>query len=81
MSDSETAVDTLSFEDALKELEAIVGRLEQGQGSLDDAIEAYARGATLKEHCQKKLDEARMRVEKIRLSSSGAPAGTEPLDN
>ena len=47
----------MSFEDALRELEAIVETLEQGRGSLDDAIAAYERGAALKKHCQKKLEE------------------------
>jgi exodeoxyribonuclease VII small subunit len=75
-----TPVDQLSFEDALRELEGIVETLEQGRGSLDDAIAAYERGAVLKKHCQKKLDEARLKVEKIRLDESGQPAGTTDLD-
>ncbi|SDG43857.1 MULTISPECIES: exodeoxyribonuclease VII small subunit [Thalassobaculum] len=73
-------VDTMSFEDALRELEAIVETLEQGRGSLDDAIAAYERGAALKKHCQKKLEEARLKVEKIKLDESGQPSGTTDFD-
>lgn len=74
------AVETMSFEDALRELEAIVETLEQGRGSLDDAIAAYERGAALKKHCQKKLEEARLKVERIRLDESGQPAGATDFD-
>ena len=71
---------TLSFEEALAELEAIVSRLEQGKASLDDAIGAYERGAALKAHCEAKLREAREKVEKITLDASGQPTGAQPLD-
>lgn len=79
MSDSKE-LNALSFEQALSELEAIVSQLEKGDGALDEAIAAYARGAELKKHCQKKLDEARMQVEKIRLPESDSAAVTEPFD-
>ena len=48
----------MSFEEALKELETIVEKLERGDVSLDDAVMAYERGTELKQHCQKRLDEA-----------------------
>ena len=63
----ESAIENLNYEDSLKELEEIVERLENGQGSLEDAIAAYERGSMLKKHCQAKLDEARLKVEKIKL--------------
>jgi exodeoxyribonuclease VII small subunit len=72
-------VASLSFEQALSELEAIVSRLEQGRSSLDDAIGAYERGAALKRHCEAKLREAREKVERITLDASGQPSGTQPL--
>jgi exodeoxyribonuclease VII small subunit len=80
---TETAnvVDALSFEEALAELEQIVGRLESGQGSLDDAIMAYERGSELKKHCQRKLDEARMKVEKIRLPEGGGAPETSDFES
>ncbi len=68
----------LSFEDALKELEDIVRRLEAGNAKLDDALAAYERGALLKQHCESKLREAQARVDKIVLGSDGKPA-TEPM--
>ena len=61
----------MSFEDALKELEDIVRSLEQGKAKLDDAIAAYERGAKLKEHCEKKLSEAKMKIDKISIGPGG----------
>jgi exodeoxyribonuclease VII small subunit len=69
----------LSFEDALAELESIVKRLESGQTRLDDAIAAYERGAKLREHCEARLREAQMRVEKIVLGPDGA-VSAEPAN-
>jgi exodeoxyribonuclease VII small subunit len=68
----------LSFEDALKELEDIVRRLETGNAKLDDALGAYERGALLKQHCESKLREAQARVDKIVIAPDGKPT-TEPL--
>ena len=59
-------LDNMSFENAIKELEAIVEKLEGSEISLDDAVSAYERGAKLKNICQKRLDEARLKVEKIK---------------
>jgi exodeoxyribonuclease VII small subunit len=67
----------LSFEDALAELETIVRRLEEGSARLDEAISAYERGALLKRHCETKLQEAQMRVEKIVLGPEGS-VGVQP---
>jgi len=73
------AVDTMSFEAALKELEQIVSRLEQGEVDLEDSISLYERGQALKSHCEKKLKAAEGRLEKVVLGASG-PSGTEPMD-
>ena len=62
----------MSFEQALAELEKIVGQLESGEARLDDAISAYERGAALKQHCETKLREASDKVEKIRLAADGS---------
>ena len=72
-------VDTLSFEAALKELEGIVSRLEQGEVDLEDSIALYERGQALKAHCEKKLKAAEGRLEKIVAGSKGVE-GTEPID-
>ena len=62
----------MSFEDALAELEAIVRGLEEGKGNLEDSIGAYERGAALKSHCERKLNEAKAKVEKISIGPDGA---------
>ena len=59
---------SLSFEEALKELEEIVNSLERGDVSLDDAIKAYERGSELKNQCEERLKEAKMKVERIQSS-------------
>ncbi|WP_020592639.1 exodeoxyribonuclease VII small subunit [Kiloniella laminariae] len=69
----------MSFEEALAELKTIVGRLEQGEGKLDEAIEAYDRGAKLKAHCESKLREAQEKIEKITMGPDGEPR-TEPFE-
>jgi exodeoxyribonuclease VII small subunit len=73
------AVENLSFEAALAELEDIVSRLEQGEVDLEDSIALYERGNALKAHCEKKLKGAEARLEKIVLGPEGAK-GTETMD-
>ena len=73
-------VSGLTFEQALKELEGIVARLEQGSVPLEESIAIYERGDALRNHCDKLLKAAEAKVEKIRLGADGKPAGTEPLD-
>lgn len=72
-------ISQLSFEQALKELEAIVRRLEEGKADLEGSIADYTRGVALKEHCQKKLAEARLKVEKI-VKSAGGDIKTEDFN-
>jgi exodeoxyribonuclease VII small subunit len=62
----------MSFEDALAELEQIVRKLEGGQVKLDEAIGCYERGAQLKRHCERKLNEAQQRVDRIVIGPDGA---------
>ena len=73
------ALETLSFEEALRELETIVRRLEEGKTNLEDAITAYERGASLRFHCEKKLKDARLRVEHIVVGTDGTIT-TKPID-
>ncbi len=54
-----------SFEDALKELEAIVKELESGNVELDSAIEKYTEAMKLVKHCNDKLNTATEKVNKI----------------
>ena len=62
------SLEKMTFEDAMKELENLVDSLDKGDISLDEAIAAYDRGSQLKDHCQKKLNEAKMKVETIQSS-------------
>mgnify|MGYP001562884584 FL=1 len=66
------SVENLSFEAALGELETIVRDLETGKAALEDSISAYERGTALKKHCEKKLGEARSKIEKISVNENGS---------
>ena len=70
----------LSFERSLKELEQIVSRLERGDVELEESITIWERGEALKDHCDRLLKQAEMRVEKITFDAKGEVKGTEPLD-
>ncbi len=72
-------VSSLSFEDALGELERIVRGLEGGQQKLEDAIASYERGAALRRHCEAKLGEAEARVQAIVERADGT-LGLQKLD-
>ena len=63
-------LDKMTFEEAMNELENLVESLDKGDVSLDQAIAAYDRGSQLKDHCQKKLNEAKMKVETIQSSDN-----------
>ena len=65
-------IKALSFEDAMTELEAIVRRLEEGKGKLDDAIGSYERGTLLRRHCEAKLAEAQAKIDRIMAGAEGA---------
>jgi exodeoxyribonuclease VII small subunit len=78
-SPSSSPTATLSFEAALAELEAIVRKLESGDVPLEESIAIYERGAELRAHCDAKLRDAQLKVEKIIESADGTPRA-EPLD-
>ena len=65
------AIDAMSFEEALTELQALVKALEKGDAKLEEAIASYERGAALKRHCEKKLREAQEKVDKIVVGGDG----------
>jgi exodeoxyribonuclease VII small subunit len=54
-----------SFEEAQRELEQIVERLESGKASLDEAIQLWERGEELYRVCSSKLDAAEGRIEEL----------------
>jgi exodeoxyribonuclease VII small subunit len=74
------AIATLPFEEAMRQLEAIVGQLERGEVSLEESIGLYEKGEALKKRCETLLQEAEMRIQKIQLGPDGKPSGTTPLD-
>jgi exodeoxyribonuclease VII small subunit len=69
--DQKFVIKNLSFEEGLKELEMIVKKIDSGEETLDSAINSFERGSELKKHCQKKLDEAKLKIEKIIQNADG----------
>lgn len=77
---SETPVEEMSFEQAMTELEKVVGLLERGDVALEESISLYERGAQLKKRCEDKLKEAEEKVAAITLDGDGNPVGTKPVE-
>ena len=75
----EDTIESLSFEDALTQLETIVRDLETGKAPLESSISAYERGVALKKHCETKLRDAQAKIEKITVAQDGS-VSTQPLD-
>ncbi|MEM1374003.1 MAG: exodeoxyribonuclease VII small subunit [Pseudomonadota bacterium] len=73
-------VEEMSFEDAMAELEQVVGQLERGDVALEASITLYERGAALKAHCEAKLKAAEEKVAAIQLNGDGEPTGLKPVD-
>ncbi len=61
-----------SFEESLKELEGLVKRFEEGQLTLDQAVEAFTRGTVLKKQCEVRLQQAKSKIELVTAEQSGA---------
>lgn len=76
---TEKPVAEMSFEEAMAALEAVVGKLEQGEVGLEQSIALYGRGAELKAHCEAKLKAAEEQVAQITLSEHGMPSGSTPV--
>ena len=77
---TEKAVQDMSFEEAMAELERVVGQLESGQVDLEKSIALYERGAALKAHCEERLKKAEEKVALITLDANGQPKGTTPVE-
>ncbi len=75
--DAAPSVEALSFEDALAELETVVGRLEEGKVPLEASIDLYQRGSALKARCEALLREAELKVSRI-VSAGDQPVALEP---
>ncbi len=70
----------MNFEDALRALEDVVGKLESGEVPLDESITLYERGENLRKLCQARLDAASARIEKIVAGPDGLAISTQPFD-
>lgn len=68
-----------SFEAGMRELESIVTQMDQDQVTLENAVALYERGLYLQNFCQKCLDQARLKIEKVTLETSGEQRG-EPFE-
>ena len=77
---NEKPIEKMSFEEALAALEQVVGQLEGGQVPLEQSIALYERGDALKKHCEAKLGEAELKVEKIVAGSDGNATGATPYN-
>ncbi|WP_120634800.1 MULTISPECIES: exodeoxyribonuclease VII small subunit [unclassified Ruegeria] len=77
---TDTPVEQMTFEQAMKELEAVVGQLERGDVALDQSIALYERGAALKKRCEDELKRAEEKVAAITLDANGQPTGTTPVE-
>ena len=77
---TDTPVEEMSFEQAMKELESVVDQLERGDVALDASINLYERGAALKARCEDELKRAEEKVRAITLDTNGTPTGTAPLE-
>jgi len=78
---TETPVTEMSFEQAMAELEQVLGQLERGDVALDQSISLYERGALLKARCETKLKEAEEKVAAITLDADGNPTGMKPVES
>jgi exodeoxyribonuclease VII small subunit len=77
---TDTPVDKMTFEQAMTELEKVLGQLERGDVALDESIALYERGALLKARCEKKLQDAEEKVAAITQDADGNPTGTTPVE-
>ena len=62
-------INNLSFEEALEELENITETFEDGDSALENAVNLYSRGVLLKKHCEKKLKEAKKKIDEVRVNN------------
>lgn len=67
------ALENLSFEQALLELEQIVGHMEQGDIPLEQALANFERGVSLARHSQQKLSQAEQKVKILLSQQQDAP--------
>ena len=77
--DKNKKIELLTFEEALGELQEIVRGIETGRDDLEKVINDYERGNSLKKHCETKLKEAKLRIEKIAENADGSVSTEQGL--
>ena len=77
---TEKPIGEMTFEEAIREFESVVGKLDRGDVPLEDSIALYKRGAALKARCEAKLKEAEEQVEQITMDANGQATGTKPAE-
>jgi exodeoxyribonuclease VII small subunit len=77
---TEPGISDLSFEDALKRLEAIVQQLESGDVPLEKSIELYSEGDKLRAQCEQRLKAAQAKIERIQVGADGQAADVRSFD-
>lgn len=70
----------LSFENALERLEVLVDSLESGDIALADLVDKYEEGAKLLKHCNRKLTNAELKIEQLRMDGTTDPVAM-PTDD
>ena len=81
MAEEQLQISDLNFEQALRELESVVRRLESGDVPLDESIDLYERGEQLRKACQSRLDSAQARIKKIVAGADGKPTQVHLLSS
>lgn len=77
--DTNPKIDALNFEQAYKELESIVERMERGEQELEKSLSDFELGVTLMKHCHNKLKDAEQKVEILMKDNEGL-FSTTPFD-
>ena len=74
---NENNINNLSFEEALEELENITESFEDGDSTLENAVNLYNRGVLLKKHCEKKLKEAKKKIDEAKVNTESSTEKNE----
>ncbi|NND44877.1 MAG: exodeoxyribonuclease VII small subunit [Xanthomonadales bacterium] len=77
---SDTPAQTLDFETALRDLEAVVAQLESGDLALEASLEAFEKGITLTRHCQAALQAAELKVKQLTESDELIDLDIDPAE-
>jgi len=64
-------IDSMSYEEAFKEMEEIVGQLEDGELPLKESLDLYERGQALGLHCSTLLEKAELKLKQLSPDKDG----------